>query len=232
MQVKLFIIVKNELKNIRLHHDLVIQTAQDNGVDYLYVDGNSTDGTIDFFEKNSIKFVQQNGLGRGGAIRTALSIDCDYYIIFSPDGNENILDLPKFISLFSSGADLVIASRMMEGAHNEEDENLIKPRKWANNVFNLLANIAFNKSGRYVTDSINGYRGISKNLLSKISLTSVDYTIEYQMTIRAMKASLDILEFPTFEGERVFGTTGAPSIKTGIAFVRKFLAELLLKHEY
>ena len=33
----------------------------------------------------------------------------------------------------------------MKGAFNEEDNQIIKLRKWANNIFNLVANLAFRK---------------------------------------------------------------------------------------
>ena len=46
------------------------------------------------------------------------------------------------------GADVVIASRMMKGAVNEEDRQLLRFRKWANNAFNLLANLFFRRSGQ------------------------------------------------------------------------------------
>jgi hypothetical protein len=35
---------------------------------------------------------------------------------------------------------------MMKGAVNEEDNQIIKLRKWANNFFNLIANISFNNN--------------------------------------------------------------------------------------
>ena len=49
---------------------------------------------------------------------------------------------------------MVIASRMMETAVNEEGAEFLRWGKWANNAFNLLANAFWNR-GTYVTDSIN-----------------------------------------------------------------------------
>jgi len=42
-------------------------------------------------------------------------------LFFSPDGNENPADIPKFKPLLEQGNDIVIATRMTKTAHNEED---------------------------------------------------------------------------------------------------------------
>lgn len=226
MKIKIYVIAKNELKNIVLMHRRLEAITQKHNIEYIYIDGDSIDGTQQYLLEAGIPYKQQKYPGRGGAIRTALEDNVDLYVIFSPDGNECIEDIPKFIEFAKNGSDLIIASRMMKGAHNEEDGSLIKPRKWANNAFNMAANLAFNSSGKFVTDSINGFRAVNKTLLEKIELSAFDYTIEYQMTMRAMKVGAVISEFPTYEGQRVFGQTGAPSISTGIAFIKRFLSEL------
>ncbi len=48
---------------------------------------------------------------------------------------------------------------MCKGAHNEEDEQTIKLRKWVNLAFTFLANAIWNR-GPYVTDTINGFRAV------------------------------------------------------------------------
>ena len=169
----------------------------------------------------------QTRRGRGEAFHLAVSdIPADAFIFFSPDGNEEIEDLPKFRPLLEQGADIVIASRMMKGAVNEEDAQLFRWRKWANNAFNLMANIAFRRTGPFITDSINGYRATTKAVFDSLGLNALDYTIEYQMTIRALKHRLRIVEFPTHEGERIAGESGAPSIPTGLRFIGRFVSEL------
>ena len=223
----LLIIARNELDNIKLVYKRVQEISLQHGLDVLYIDGDSSDGSIEFFQAQRIEYIQQAYPGRGGAIRTGFELaGYKSFIVYSPDGNENIEDIPIFLSKLEAGADLVIASRMMKGAWNEEDGQALKMRKWANNAFNFIANMAFNRSV-YVTDSINGYRAITSKALEAIHLTAFDYTIEYQMTMRAMKKRLRIEEFPTVEGNRVYGATGAPSIPTGIAFVKRFIKECM-----
>ena len=121
-------------------------------IKYFVIDGGSTDGSLNFYKKNKINFIKQKSIGRGSAIIEAFEkTKCDALIFFSPDGNENILDVIKIIRFLNQKNDLIIASRMMKNAKNEEDDDFLKFRKWANNIFNLLANIFFNKN-KFLTD--------------------------------------------------------------------------------
>lgn len=191
------------------------------------VDGGSTDGTLEEYAKYGIPVHQQTSRGRGEAMRLATQNEqFDYLIFFSPDGNENWQDIIRFQSYFAQGYDLVIASRMMKGARNEEDDHLFKWRKWANNIFNFFANFFFREEGPYITDSINGFRGMRRNLINELRLDAIGYTIEYQMTIRSFKRKLKIAEFATYEGNRIGGETKAPSIPTGLKFLQLLWREL------
>jgi glycosyltransferase involved in cell wall biosynthesis len=229
MKVSLVLLTRNERECLEVIFPQIPKPGPESGFDEIVaVDGGSTDGTLEFFKKHNVPVIAQSKRGRGEAFLHAFSIlkASDGFLFFSPDGNESIDDIKKFKPLLSQGADLVIASRMMKGAKNEEDDQVFKWRKWANNVFNLMANLFFRKNGPYITDSINGFRAITRSAAEKLSLDAPDYTIEYQMTMRALRRGLNIVEFPTIEGQRVAGNTGAPSIPTGLRFIRRFFIEL------
>jgi glycosyltransferase involved in cell wall biosynthesis len=228
MKITLCVLTLNEIDCLQAIFDSIPTPNIESGYDEIIaIDGGSTDGTVDFFQDRNIKVIGQSKRGRGEAFQLAFEkIQADAFIFFSPDGNEAISDLNKFRPCLENGADVVIASRMMKESVNEEDAQFFKWRKWANNIFNFAANLAFRRSGTYITDSINGYRAITKTAAQQLELNAHDYTIEYQMTIRALKMKLRIIEFPTIEGERIAGETGAPSIPTGLRFIRRFFIEL------
>ncbi len=228
MDILLCMLVRNEKECLDVMLPKLPKPGRNAGFDRLIaVDGGSTDGTLDLLRTAGIDVLRQRRSGRGAAcIEVMEAVGADAYLFFSPDGNEDLRDLPRFRHHLEAGADLVIASRMMAGATNEEDARLFRPRKAANIAFNYMANAAFRSNGPYVTDSINGYRAIRRALAQRIALDAADYTIEYQMTIRAMRAGAAIVEFPTCEGPRIAGKTGAPSIPTGMRFLRRFFAEL------
>ena len=199
-----------------------------NAVDEIFaVNRESTDGTREILEEFGIPVFDQPIPGRGEAMCFSAGLtDSNYLIFFSPDGNEDWNDIPKFRGYFEHGFDLVIASRMMKGARNEEDDQFFRFRKWANIAFNWLAYVLIGRGGPYITDTINGFRGIRKALIEELKLDAEGYTLENQMTLRSLKFKKKIVEFPTYEGDRIAGYSKAPSIPTGINFLKRLLKEV------
>ena len=195
--------------------------------DVFAVDGGSKDGTLEVYKKYGVRVVPQVSRGRGLAFLIAQdATTADVIVYFSPDGNEDPGDFFKFRPYLEQGFDIVIASRMMKGAFNEEDVSWWRPRKWVNNAFNRAANLFWNRSGVYVTDTINGFRAIRRGLMKELGQDAIGHTIEYQNSIRAMKKGLKIAEFPTREGARIAGVIKATSLKTGLDFVRCLWREI------
>lgn len=222
MKLSLIILTRNEIQGVKY---FVPKLPRDVVDEILVIDGQSKDGTKEFLESSGIRVIVQEKMGRGEAFRLAVEkASGDALVFFSPDGNEDPNDISKFRQFFEEGTDLVIASRMMKGAHNEEDESFLPLRKWVNLAFGLIANTIWNRS-KFVTDTINGFRGIKKSVFKELGLDGLGYTIEYQMSIRAFKHKKKIVEFPTYESGRM-GPGGAPSFSTGVAFIKCLLREI------
>lgn len=191
------------------------------------IDGGSKDGTIEFLESKGVRVVAQPRRGRGVAFRLALELtDAETICYYSPDGNEDPDDIPKiFEKIEAEGQDLVVASRMMKGAYNEEDVHWFRPRKWVNQLFTLAANLLWNR-GPYVEDTINGFRVVRADSLRRCACDADGFPIEYQMSIRMMKLSCVIGEMPTHEYPRLGGRSTAESWPTGVVFVKTLLREI------
>ncbi len=187
------------------------------------IDPGSTDGTLEFYKDNGIRFIMQNIKGRGEAFRIAFrEARNDDVVFFSPDGNENPEDILKIFQYLGESNDMVIASRFMKGARCDEDNKFIKIRKFGNKTFTKIANILFRGK---LTDSINGFRGIKKEAFEKINPDAHHFGIEFQTSIRAMKSKMKIFEFPTIERERFGGESTARSFKVGYQFVGLLVKE-------
>jgi glycosyltransferase involved in cell wall biosynthesis len=223
----LIILTRNEIEGVKA----VLKRIPLQSVDeYFAVDFNSTDGTVEYFKKNKIPVVKQIKPGRGEAFRLAAKkAKGKYLLFFSPDGNEDPRDIPKLINLLKKGNDLAIGSRFIKGARNEEDDQIIKLRAWANQAFTLIMKIIW---GGTVTDSINGYRAITKTAFNRLHLDATGFAIEFQMTMRALKLKLKIAEIPTKEGNRIGGQSGSAAIPTGIMFLKVLWREIKIGKDF
>ncbi|MFH2061853.1 MAG: glycosyltransferase family 2 protein [Candidatus Beckwithbacteria bacterium] len=223
IKTTLVILTRNEITGMKA----LISKIPLNKVDETFVvDYNSTDGTKEFVKKNKIKLINQIKPGRGEAFRLAIEkSQGDHLVFFSPDGNEDPQDIPKLLKLLAQGFDLAIASRFLPDSRNEEEDQLLKFRAWANQGFTLLANLIWRGK---VSDTINGYRAITKKAFNRLNLDGPGYVIEYQMSIRALKLGLKIAEIPTHEGDRIGGESGSKAIPTGLLFLRFLLREVIL----
>ncbi|MFZ5845263.1 MAG: glycosyltransferase family 2 protein [Patescibacteria group bacterium] len=224
LKTTLVILTRNEITGVRHLLERIPLGEVD---EYFAIDYHSTDGTVEFFETHGIPVIRQRRPGRAEAFRLAAKkASGQILVFFSPDGNEDPRGIPRLISMIKKGADLAIASRFMKGSRNEEDHRILKWRAWANQVFTWLANIFFRHSGPYITDTINGYRAITKTAFRKLDLDAQGFAIEYQMTIRALRLGYRIIEISTIEGQRLGGQSTAKAIPTGIQFLGYLLREL------
>lgn len=227
IETTLVILTRNEINGLKS----LIKKIPFNAVDeYFAVDFKSTDGTVEYFEKLNIPVVKQQKSGRGEAFRIAAKqAKGKYLIFFSPDGNENPADIIKLVKIIKDGKDLVIASRFMKKSRNEEDDQFLKFRKWANQAFTLAIRLVW---GGKVTDSINGYRAIKKDLFNKLALDASGFAIEFQMTIRALKLNAKIAEIPTVEGNRIGGQSTAIAIPTGLKVLKLYFHEIVIGNKF
>ncbi|MBI3289064.1 MAG: hypothetical protein HYZ74_06065, partial [Elusimicrobia bacterium] len=171
--------------------------------------------------------ISQPRRGRGVAFHLAVdSTDAETVCYYSPDGNEDPEDIPKIFDFHERGGyDLVVASRMMRGAYNEEDVTWWRPRKWVNQMFTLAINLIWNR-GPYVTDTINGFRVVRADSLRRCACDVDGFPIEFQMSMRMMKLGMKIGEMPTHEYPRLGGQSTAESWPTGVAFVKTLVREI------
>ena len=192
----------------------------------LVVDGGSTDGTLEFFARRGVRVIRQQRRGRGEAFRLAARHALhDHLVFFSPDGNEDPDDIPKLIAGLAAGHDMVIASRFMVGASSEDDDKVLS-RRWGTLTFTWLANVLCGRGRPWITDTINGYRAITKAAFHRLAPDAEGYAIEFQMSIRALQLGLRVQEIPTQEAPRIGrGVSKLNAIPVGLKFLGLLVRE-------
>ena len=222
--IALVLLVKNELEPLK-----VVLPKVDTSLfgDVLCMDGHSTDGSVEYLESQGIRVIRQKEMGRGKAVIEAIEhTDMDALLFFSPDGNEDTRDLSKLVdTMKQTDADLVIASRFAKGSVSDDSDDPYKIRRVGNMFFSRLAKLFW---GGQVTDAINGYRIIKKDVLRQLNQDATGYNIEIQQTIRCLKLKKRVCELPTIELERVGPAKQSPTYKMGVQFSKVILSELLL----
>ena len=160
----------------------------------------SADESRAVLERRGIPVVAGQLAGRGEAILEAFqTVDADAWILFTADGSDAVEDLPRFRPILSRGADLVIASRLSEGALMDRT-GVAALRGVVHGTLSLAANRLFGREMPFVSDAGNGYRALTRRAAERLALDATDGSIDFQMTVRALEERLSVADFPTVEG--------------------------------
>jgi glycosyltransferase involved in cell wall biosynthesis len=143
------------------------------------IDDGSKDNTSIIAEKNGAKvFLQVPNQGKGEALKRgfqeAIKLDCDYVITIDADGQHDVQESTKFISLFNlEKIDLIIGYR--------DFSKMPLSRRIANTVGGRAFSWAM---GMKILDNQSGFRLLSRRLLEKV-LESKESGFEFEVDVIA-----------------------------------------------
>jgi len=185
------------------------------------IDGGSTDGTVEYMEDNNINCYFQEIPGYNGAYISAFKrCRSDALVLFHPKGCIDPSEVLKFRALLEQGYDLVIASRMIKGGRNEEDAQLLKPRKWFVIFLAIFAGILWRREGNMIWDVLHGVRAMRKEAFFAIDPLKNGVSIDLEIVVRSYKKNMKRIEFPVRETERVGGETHFKAFPTGLKLLK------------
>jgi glycosyltransferase involved in cell wall biosynthesis len=182
----------------------------------------------------SIRVVQQTRRGKGNALACGFAAASgDIIVTFDADGSADPQEIPRFVEALRSGADFAKGSRFRDGGGSDD---LTRFRRCGNYGLNLLTNLLI---GARYTDLCYGYNGFWSDVvpyfdLPQVSLCDPDaallrgdgFEVETLINCRIAAAGLTIVEVPSFEKSRIFGTSNLRALSDGFRVLRTITAEL------
>ena len=224
MRVSLCLVVWNELEGCQLDVPRLPRDA----FDELYaVDGGSTDGTVEYLRAQGIPVHPQPKRGLNAAYVHANRVStCDAVVAFFPKGTTPVEDLLRFRPLLEQGNGLVVASRQIGGAVNEEDARLVRPRKWAVRGLAILAAVLWRREGWWVRDILHGFKGWTRAAFERMEVLESGLSIDLEMVARSYRLRIPRAEFPTTERPRGYGESHFKMWPTGKKLARYLWFEL------
>jgi len=225
MKISLCLLTLNELNGCT--HD-VPRLRRDAFHEVFAIDGGSTDGTVEYLRGQGMVTHRQEHAGYNNACIAAFErCRADALVFFHPKGSIDPDDTLRFRAYLEDGYDLVIGSRVIAGARNEEDGCLLKPRKWCVIAAAMLTAALWRREGTMIWDVLHGCRAMRKDAFLAIDPLRRGMSIDLEMVARAYRQRLRRIEFPVRESPRLHGATHFSAFATGRQLMRYLALELL-----
>ena len=219
MSTAIIVLTLDEIDGVRA---IMPKLNKDWAEEIILVDGGSKDGTIEEAKKLGFEVIHQNNRGEGNACRIGVEKTKSQNIIFfSPDGNDEVVEIPKLIKKIDEGYDIVHISRFGKDSESE-DAGIID--RFGNRMFTFLVNVTF--GGKY-SDALNGFRIIKREVMQKLKTDAQYLNIEQQICIRAAKKKYKVFEINGREPDRVGGERKMKPIPTGASLSAQIIKEFI-----
>lgn len=204
----------------------IIASVKPYADEVLVVDGHSTDGTAQRAEQAGARVIQDDGRGKGAAIRIAIrEAGGDVIVFMDADGSHDPASIPALLAPIARGeADLVVASRHKGGSDEWRGDLDNYLRSVGGGVITLAINYRWNVR---ITDALNGFRAIRRTVAADLKLTATDFDIEQQMVTRCLRKGYRVTEVASHESLRKWGRSKLPTYRKGYLFLGRLLLDML-----
>jgi glycosyltransferase involved in cell wall biosynthesis len=212
--VSIIIPTLNEAENLSRLLPEIKRVLSEYKYEIIVVDKHSPDGTADIARKNGVK-VLYDDKGKGSALVKGLkAAKGDIIISMDADLSHRPKELKLLISGIETGYDVCMGSRFLTGGGSDDMPML---RRIGNKFFVMLVNAFYHA---HYSDLCYGYRSFSKGAARKLKLNSNGFGIETEISIKAVKAGLKVIEIPSFEKKRDNGEGKLNSFRDGYIILK------------
>jgi dolichol-phosphate mannosyltransferase len=190
------------------------------------VDGRSTDRTAAVARSAGATVHTDSGRGKGGAVRESLAlVPADVLVFMDADGSPDPTDIPRLVlPIVREEADLCVGSRFTGGS----EELSVSVAQLVRTIGNISMNIAINLRWKVaLTDTLNGFRAIRRECALRIGMTEDKHTIEQEMVMKMLRHGYRVINVPTHEHARQYGTSHINIWREWPTFVRCVAANII-----
>jgi hypothetical protein len=188
----------------------------------ILVDGNSQDDTVASAKEAypKIRVLTQSGRGKGDAFRTGFAaVTGNLVVMLDADGSAAPEEIPAFVEALEAGADFAKGSRFLEGGGSADITTM---RRLGNAFLSGTANVLH---GTHFTDLCYGYNAFWARCLPFISLDVPGFEVETLINLRIAGAGMKITEVPSYEADRLHGTSNLKTFRDGFRVLKTILGE-------
>ncbi|MFA5792100.1 MAG: glycosyltransferase [Candidatus Paceibacterota bacterium] len=220
--ISIIIPARNEKGNIEVIINKLIGLKEP--MEVIFVEGNSTDGTLEeikkicdkYKDRIDLKYFVQDGKGKGNAVRCGFSkAKGDILIILDADMTVPPEELPKFFNIIRKGiGEFVYGSRLVYPLEKDSMRTLnLLGNKFFSIVFSWLL-------GQSIKDTLCGTKVISKKNYEKLIKNrkyfgDFDPFGDFDLILGASKLNLKFIEIPIRYYSRQYGKTNISRFQHG-----------------
>ncbi len=183
-----------------------VRAASAYASEVIVMDGRSRDGTADAARNAGAKVFTDPGFGKGSGIRESLGhSEAEVLVFMDADGSHDPADIPRLAGMIlSNEADLCVGCRFSGGS----EELSVSTGQLIRTVGNIAMNIAINHRWNVqLSDTLNGFRAVRRTAAQNVELTEDRHTIEQEMVMKFLRHGYRVVNIPTHEYPREFGTS-------------------------
>lgn len=179
--------------------------------------------------------ISQSRRGKGNALMCGCAESSgEYLVMLDADGSADPAEIPAFVDALRGGADMVKGSRYLRAGGSDD---LTVLRSSGNRGFTVLTNLLFRTR---FTDLCYGYNAFTRDMVPRFELPGIGersgtkwgdgFEIETLFACRAALSGADVVEVPSYEYDRVHGTSNLNAWRDGKRVLRTIVHEWLTQH--
>lgn len=214
MDISIVIPAFNEKENIQVLIPEVkdIISGLTNDFEIIVVDGGSKDGTREIVQKQGVRLIQQKTRGYGGALKeTFNAAKGDYVLTMDADCSHKPLYI-KELWKYRDKAELVIASRYIEGGMAEMPILRKVLSIILNNFYTWVLQMPYK-------DISSGFRIYDKKIFSEINLASNGFALLEELLVKIHCNGWRIIEVPFDYSPRKVGKSNVKLFKFACSYL-------------